>query len=389
MANVQSIKKTTAEMLRRRKAESEAYRSPYERWKESQGLATIRGFQVDNVYTVELNSWEARGGSGVFINLDGADGFNDSYVYELPPMQSSTPIKHIYDELVFILRGKGATTVWNDVKKKQTFEWGEGSMFAIPPNSWHQHHNASGTEPIRYFAMTAAPRVIDTFQNLDFVFNNSHVFTDRFNDEAGYFNQNSDRSGSTWVTNFISDVMAVMRSGESSEEEIEERARAGIMGSRGGVGGGGAGGRAAMVNATVRCGIGGGTHPGLHEAAHRHGPGIHVLTLGGHGYSYLWPDGAEPQRVEWGPGTIFAPPELWWHSHFVTGPGRRYHLRIGWGTDKPKVGGREYVYSSLKEGGDQIALDEEDPRFHREFEAELAKSGQKCLMLHHPYCTFK
>ncbi len=384
----QSQREQSLAQVRRSITEAQAYKSPYERWKESQGLPTIRGFQVDNVYEVELTPWAARGGSGVFINLDGSQGFNDSYVYELPPQRSSVPIKHIYDELVFILRGQGATTIWIDEKKKQTFEWGTGSWLAIPPNAWHQYHNASGSEPARYFAMTAAPRVIDTFQDLDFVFSNDYVFRDRFNDEPGYFQQTNTKKGRWWATNFIADVMTLKPAQQASVEEVERRARAGVVSVRGSVRGG-YHASIAFVKATVRCGISFGSQPGVHTAAHRHGPGIHVLTLGGHGYSYLRPEGGKPTRIDWGPGAVFVPPEMWWHAHFNAGPEPWDWLRIGWGTDKPKVGGGSYVYSSLKEGGDQIAFDEEDPAFHREFEEELAKKGVKCLMLHHPYCTFK
>lgn len=397
--NLEQVKEAAEAQIRATVREQEAYRSPYERWKESQGLLTVRGFQVDDVYTVDLTPWEARGGSGVFINLDGTDGFNDSYVYELAPRESSRPVRHIYDELIFILTGQGACTVWADEDHKQTFEWGSNSFFALPPNARHQFHNLSGTEPARYFAMTTAPRIIDAFQNLDFIFNNPYRFTDRFNGEEGYFKETRDRfSGVRWATNFIADVTKP-RAHRSTAGEIEARARAGIMNQRGGVGGGGGegessgyGGRLSFVNSTVRCGYSLGSQPGVHTMAHRHGPGIHVLTIGGQGYTLLWSEDVEPIRanairVEWGPGTVFVPPERWWHAHFSTGPGAHDWLRMGWGTDKPKPGGRQYVYTSLKEGGDQIAFDEEDPAIHREWEEELAKMGVTCLMLHHPCCT--
>ena len=235
----QQLRDEAQAQIRRYNTEAAAWQSPYELWKQSQGLPTLRGFQVDNVYEVELTPWEARGGSGVFVNLDGTGGFNDSYVYELGARESSVPIKHIYDELVYVLNGRGATTVWVDEKKKQTFEWGKNSWFAIPPNAWHQYHNLSGTEPARYFAMTAAPRVIDTFQSLDFVFNNNHVFTDRFNDEEGYFKM-AERNGAGhwWSTNYVADIMALAPAKRASAEEVERRARAGAFGLRGSVGGG-------------------------------------------------------------------------------------------------------------------------------------------------------
>jgi hypothetical protein len=247
--------------------------------------------------------------------------------------------------------------------------------------------------------MTAAPRVIDTFQNLNFVFDNPYIFDDRFDGEEGYFKETHDRfDGTRIATNFIADLLKLKPAIETVDA-IRDRARAGITNQRGGVGGraggdgdegvGGYGGRLSFVNSTVRCGYSFGSQPGVHTAAHRHGPGIHVLTLGGHGYSYLWPEGEEPMRVDWGPGTVFVPPEGYWHAHFNTGPEGWDWLRMGWGTDKPKPGGRQYEYTSLREGGDQIALDEEDPRFHQEFEAELARKGVPCLMLHHPGCTQK
>src|SRR4051812_20251961 len=102
--------------------EAEAFRSPYELWKQSQGLPTLRGLAVPNVYTQELHPWKERRGSGIFVNLEGTGGFNDTYLYELAPRDHSEPIKHIYDELVFVLSGQGSTTIWIDDTKKQTFE---------------------------------------------------------------------------------------------------------------------------------------------------------------------------------------------------------------------------------------------------------------------------
>jgi len=61
------------------------YKSPYEMWKEQEGLPTLHGWGVDNLYTLELHPWETRGGSGIFINLEGSEGFTDSYVCEIPP----------------------------------------------------------------------------------------------------------------------------------------------------------------------------------------------------------------------------------------------------------------------------------------------------------------
>src|SRR5207249_1241527 len=98
----------------------------------------IRGYFVKDLTEVALTPWESRGGSGVFVNLEGTGGFNDAYVCEIAPGTSLNPVKHIYEDSVFILKGRGATTVWVEGKPKQTFEWQERSYFAIPPNAWFQ-----------------------------------------------------------------------------------------------------------------------------------------------------------------------------------------------------------------------------------------------------------
>src|SRR5436189_125087 len=59
--------------------EAEEWQSPYELWKQSEGLPTLRGYSIKNVFEEELYPWKTRGGSGVFINLEGTGGFNDTF----------------------------------------------------------------------------------------------------------------------------------------------------------------------------------------------------------------------------------------------------------------------------------------------------------------------
>jgi len=185
---------------------SEGRVQPYEGWKQDEGLPSYRGYWVEDLYDLELVPWESRGGSAAFVNLEGTGGFNDAYVYELEPTKSSAPVRHIYDETVFILKGRGATTVWIDGKPKQTFEWRERSFFSIPPNAYHQYHNLSGTEPMRFVAVTSAPRVINSFRSREFIFDNPFVFRDLFDGESGYFQETQQPAGRReWSTNFVSE----------------------------------------------------------------------------------------------------------------------------------------------------------------------------------------
>jgi sugar lactone lactonase YvrE len=47
---------------------------------------------------------------------------------------------------LYVVEGRGSTEVWQDKdsNKKQSFEWGPGSLFGIPLNAWHRVVNAAG-----------------------------------------------------------------------------------------------------------------------------------------------------------------------------------------------------------------------------------------------------
>ncbi len=85
------------------------------------------------------------------------------------PRGRQPPERYLFEELIYVVKGRGATTVWQEGGRKQTFEWHEGSMFSAPLNSWRQHFNAQGDEPARFVALTDAPVMINRFRNLNFV----------------------------------------------------------------------------------------------------------------------------------------------------------------------------------------------------------------------------
>ncbi len=348
-----------------------SWRSSYEQWKEAEGLPTVRGYFVKNVMDMELYPWKSSGdGRAVFVNLEGTGGFNDAYVAEIPPGKSLKAHRHLYEETIYILKGQGATSVWIDENRKQSFEWQTGSFFSMPMNSWHEHFNVTGTEPVRYLAMTSAPRVINTFNNLEFIFDNPFVFKDRFDGKEGYFKQTEPTKH--WSTNFVADIRAC----QTFSGAFNRGAGATSTSLR-------------LINDTCKSHVSQWT-VGAYKKAHRHGPGIHILIIRGHGYSLMWYEGKEVERVEWGPGSVFVPPEMWFHQHFNAGAEPVFFLAIGWGNDKPKIGGGGYVYKDIKQGGDQIEYEDEGPNIHTEFEAALAKVGAKCEMGGmHPFCTQK
>src|SRR5713226_5087122 len=182
----------------------------YEDWQRREGAPLITGFYIEDLKELELGAWERKGGKGAFVNLEGTGGVNDAHVIEIAPGGKSAPERHLYEEMTYVLTGRGATTVWYDDGQKQTFEWGRGSLFAVPINAMYQHFNGSGSEPARYVSVTNAPTVLRMFHNDDFVFNNPFKFSDRFAGSDGYFSGEGKlfkkRWRHVWTTNFVPDV---------------------------------------------------------------------------------------------------------------------------------------------------------------------------------------
>jgi hypothetical protein len=182
-------------------------RSSYRSWVESEGIPLIEGFFIEDIRKVRLEPWARTGGLACRICLTGTGETNDAYICEIPAGKALKPQRHLFEELIYIVRGHGATTVWNHPESKHTFEWQEGSVFSPPLNSWYQHFNGNGSEPARYLAVTSAPCMMNLLHSTDFIFNCDYVFTDRFNSQTDYFSSPGTwYAGRTWQTNFVADV---------------------------------------------------------------------------------------------------------------------------------------------------------------------------------------
>ncbi len=346
-------------------------KSTYQKWLESEGIPVVRDFYISDIRKAPLEPWERKGGLGIYLNLIGTGEANDAYICEIPPGKSLKPQRQLFEEMIYIVAGHGATSVWQDGGRKQTFEWHAGSLFAPPLNTWHQHFNGSGGEPARFLAVTSAPVVMNLFHNLDFVFRNPFEFKDRFTAEEDYFSGKGKLyPGRVWDTNFVPDVKTM------GLHEWKER---------------GAGGKNVMLELSENSMA---AHisefaVGTYKKAHRHGPGAHVVILAGKGHSLMWPEGSPIQRFDWQEGTIIVPPENWFHQHFNTGSTPARYLALRWGSKKYRGLRKAYgVDEDVKKGGSQIEYRDEAASIHQEFEQEVAKVGASCRMgAFHPLCT--
>ena len=353
---------------------------PYDEYMEGEGLPIHREVVgVEDVTELPRRPWGRTGGLGAFIQLTGTfQSERGIYVLEIPGGAALEPEKHLYEEEMFVLKGRGVTQVWQGSGEKLTFEWGEGSVFAFPRNTSHRLFNA-GSEPVVILAVTTAPAVINTLDDLDFVFDNDRQFTDLYRDGGTYFTASDTRSTegwynqSIWHTNFIPDAR------QAALDALEQKVTGGLL-------------TGYRMGKTFPHGHISQWPAGRYHKAHYHGPGAILLGLEGEGYVLAWDSklgprpyeaghGDEVYKVRWGRNSIYSPPNAYFHQHFNTGAGPAKHIAV-YGAQLP-LGVHGMLdeskswkgFLSHREGGTLIEHRDEDPQIRRDFEEAVRRNG--------------
>ncbi len=350
----------------------------YQEWLGTEGVKVYEDFYFPSLAKLELGPWERKGGSGAVVHIKNRNMPNDCHVVEIKPGGKSEPEHHMYELTIYVISGRGATTIWNEEKQKQTFEWHTGSLFCIPLNAWYQNFNGSGGEPLRYLAVTNAPPVMRLYRDRDFIFNCDFRFRSRYAGEDDYFSGNGKLyTKRIWESNFIANAPDMPLYG------YKERGAGGInahleMGANN------------MKNHISEFPV------GTYKKAHRHGPGAHLVLLSGTGgYSLVWTkeDRSDMVKCDWQYGSmVIVPSDNCFHQHFNTGTNRARYLALrpgNMGISSPGGGSQASgSYTSIKEGGWQIEYQDEEREIHEIFEKDLKAHGAPCRMKAFiPYCT--
>ncbi|MGH7556132.1 MAG: cupin domain-containing protein, partial [Longimicrobiales bacterium] len=155
-------------------------KTPYDLFMESEGIPCFRDIGVSKVQNLPLAPWKRLGGRGSYIQLHGTESKWGCYLVEVPGRGALNAEKHLFEKIIFVVEGRGSTEVWLEGdKKRHTFEWQQGSLFAIPLNAMHRIVNASSS-PALLLAGTTAPVTLNTLQSVDAIFNCPMQFRDRF-----------------------------------------------------------------------------------------------------------------------------------------------------------------------------------------------------------------
>src|SRR4030088_2575177 len=186
--------------------------TPYDDYMEAQGIPIFRGIGVRRVQDMPLKRWNRMGGNGTFIQLYGTEGRWGCYVIEVPGAGALNAERHMDEEIMVVVEGRGTTEIWTDDQKKpHSFEWQRGSMFSIPLNTWHRIINAASSPALILVASTA-PNVMNLFRDIDWIFNCPVAFASRFDGSDNYFKPRDDiapdplRGLAMRKTNLIPDI---------------------------------------------------------------------------------------------------------------------------------------------------------------------------------------
>ncbi|NLS07027.1 cupin domain-containing protein [Rhizobium sp. P32RR-XVIII] len=90
----------------------------------------------------------------------------DAYMQIIPPGSRSGKHRHLAEECVYVLEGRGYdihqdcdveitdSFEWVPQKETKRFEWEAGDVVYIPPNTIHQHFNLQPDRPVRLISAT-------------------------------------------------------------------------------------------------------------------------------------------------------------------------------------------------------------------------------------------
>jgi len=370
-------------------------RFPYYMYMESEGLPIhfdVAG--VQDLTALPRAPWARTGGSATFIELLGThQAERGLMVVEIPAGKALEVQHHLYEQFTLILQGRGMTEIWQKDGPKRSFEWGPGSLFAPPKNTYYRLINV-GKTPVIYFAVSNAPRLINgiygaftrernPIRDFELVFNCDYTFRDLFDEQEDYFKRTDNRvklgryNHSIWYTNFIPDVKE-----EFIENQEQKVAGGQLTGYR--------------MAGNFPSGHISEWPVGRYHKAHFHGPGAVLTGLKGHGYVNIWPKalGIHPWQdghadkvihVNWGPNSIYTPPDGYFHQHMSTGKVPARHVAVYGGSGSIPLATKRGVeegdiFLPVREGGILIDYEDEDPEVRRYFIEANAKEGVECTM---------
>jgi len=322
--------------------------SPYQAWlAQAAGVIPLHdGKVIGDVANIPLYPWPALGAgvSGLYLSFAGYQ-IIDGRILEIPVRGRTASQRQCCEIVLYFIGGSGCTILQQEGKPEQTVQWKQGSLLSVPLNVRHEHVNR-GDVPARILAVTSFPFVLNALGSEDFIINNPYVFTDRYDASPDYFKPATDDGEIKITNNFVEDIRCVKTRPFDYRGKGNETKRLVMAGN-------------SMLSIHVSE-----MPPQEYKKAHRQSGNAFVLMLSGEGYSLAWPEAAyhKKKRVDWKAGTLFVPPDYFYHQNFNSGSTPARYLAVNAPTLVRNLGLRF---------SDQLEVDLKEVRL--EWERELEK----------------
>ncbi len=349
------------------------WNSAYDRWLAKQDCPIETGFYVQDLREVKRGFWSLRGCPAAILNLKGHEGVTEARILEVPAGQTIPQFRMAQEEAVYCAEGNGICTVWAEGHEKVSFEFQKHSFFRIPNNYWHQLSNTRGDRSVITLHTSYLPMAMSTNPNPDYFFSNNFVDPSELYEADGKFYSADARMvrqehrrpegasfSETWYANFFPDL--------TLWDKLSAYGGAGRLAYSGGI---------QFPNSALRTGLM--VLPSKrYRNAHRHGPGVTIVGIQeADGFVIMFPQGEGTKQdnaiiVPWTEGSVFVPPNMWYHMHVNAGGAQNRQLRMF-----PPQPIMNYTY---KDPAKMIPFTEESPWIREYFESELEKRGMKSMM---------
>ena len=324
-------------------------RNFYRDWIRKSKVPMVEGYSIYDARDQEALPWPEIGGKGLYLNFSG-NVHMDGAIVEIAPGKALVPRRHLYEQLLYVLKGRGHTAL-GDTKNAPKVSWSEGSLFTVPLNAVHRHFNDDSAHPARILAITTFPFMIQVFGSLGFIESSKTDFPERFKGESDFYSATKQTHKRWWKTNYVPDLRSAHvipweERGKGNESVFWEMAGNTILEPH----------VSEFPVATYKLG-------------HRHPYEAIILTLNGKGFSLFGKNGLRdndnPGKIDWKAGSVISPPYYWYHQHFNTGDTKARYWAITEGDFPKRLGIPLEV--------EQIEAPQEDPAIKKRFERELGR----------------
>lgn len=150
---------------------------PYANWAQAQGVPIVAAPAID-LTRVKTAPWSRFGVDGAICHVDGRCDFLTVFLFDIPAGGAMKPARHTFEEMFYVVEGRGETEVILSDGEIRHLAWSPGSLFSAPVNATCIHR-APGKSSVRLASFNDIRYLMGLYRNEAFLFDNPAKFEKR------------------------------------------------------------------------------------------------------------------------------------------------------------------------------------------------------------------